>query len=86
MPRSPVVRRYVSLARPSFLYVMYLLILWAIPLGLLAAVRPAAARSMTEAITAYFTGLPQPLYALFGAAYLGYTAARQYGKARGTDQ
>lgn len=89
MPSQPLplaVRRYVALARPTFLYVMYALILWAIPLGLLAAVRPAAARAATEAITGYFTGLPQPLYALFGAAYLGYTAARQYGKARGTDQ
>jgi len=83
---TTALRRYVALARPTFLYVMYALILWAIPLGLLAAMRPGAARSMTEAMTAYFTGLPHPLYALFGAAYLGYTAARQYGKARGTDQ
>jgi len=37
-------------------------------------------------MTAYFAGLPEPLYALFGAAYLGYTAARQWGKAKGTDQ
>ena len=64
---------------------MYAMILWAIPLGLLAAVRPAAARGMTEAMTAYFAGLPEPLYALFGTAYLGYTAARQWGKVRGTD-
>jgi hypothetical protein len=85
-PASAPARRYVSLARPTFLYVMYALILWAIPLGVLAAVRPASARAMSEAITAYFTGLPEPLYTLFGAAYLGYTAARQYGKARGTDQ
>ncbi len=79
-------RRYIALARPTFLYVMYAMVLWAIPLGLLAAVRPDAARSMTAAMTSYFEGLPQPLYALFGAAYLGYTAARQYGKAKGTDQ
>ena len=77
--------RYTALARPTFLYVMDALILWAIPLGVLGAVRPQAARAMTEAMTAYFAALPQPLYALFAAAYLGYTAARQWGKAQGTD-
>ncbi len=85
-PLPAASRRYVALARPTFLYVMYAMILWAIPLGLLGAVRPASARAMTEAMTAYFAGLPEPLYALFGAAYLGYTAARQWGKAKGTDQ
>jgi hypothetical protein len=86
MPLTTASRRYTSFARPTFLYVMYAMILWAIPLGLLGAVRPASARAMTEATTAYFAGLPEPLYALFGAAYLGYTAARQWGKAKGTDQ
>ncbi|GEO00645.1 hypothetical protein NSE01_24770 [Novosphingobium sediminis] len=85
-PLAPATRRYVALARPTFLYVMYAMILWAIPLGLLGAMRPAAAQAMTAAMTAYFVGLPEPLYALFGAAYLGYTAARQFGKSRGTDQ
>lgn len=86
MPLPAAARRYVTLARPTFLYVMYAMILWAIPLGVIGAVRPAAARTMTEAMTAYFAGLPQPLYTLFGAAYLGYTAARQWGKAKGTDR
>lgn len=86
MPVRPASSRYTALARPTFLYVMYALILWAIPLSLIGAVRPAAAQAMTEAMTTYFAGLPEPLYALFGAAYLGYTAARQWGKARGTDR
>lgn len=85
MTTRPAPNRYTSLARPTFLYVMYAMILWAIPLGLIGAVRPAAAHAMTEAMTAYLTGLPEPLYALFGASYLGYTAARQWGKARGSD-
>ena len=83
-PRSAA-NRFTALARPTFLYVMYAMILWAIPLGVLGAVRPGAARAMTDAMTAYFAGLPDPLYALFGTAYLGYTAARQWGKSRGTD-
>jgi len=77
--------RYTAMARPTFLYVMHAMILWAIPLGVIAAVRPAAARAMTDAMTAYFAALPEPLYALFAAGYLGYTAARQWGKARGSD-
>lgn len=31
---------WTSRARPSFLYVMYAIILWAIPMGLIAAVQP----------------------------------------------
>ena len=31
---------WTSRARPSFLYVMYTLLLWAIPMGLIAAVQP----------------------------------------------
>ena len=74
---------WTSRARPSFLYVIYAMILWAIPMGLIAAFRPAAAASIANGMNAYLNGLPEPLYALFGTGYLGYTAARQWGKATG---
>lgn len=77
---------WTSRARPSFLYVMYILLLAALPMGLLSAFNPAAARDIAAGMNAYLTGLPEPLYALFGTGYLGYTAARQWGKARGTDR
>jgi predicted regulator of Ras-like GTPase activity (Roadblock/LC7/MglB family) len=54
--------------------------------GLIAAARPEAARDIAAGITAYLNGLPEPLYALFGTGYLGYTAARQWGKAKGIDR
>lgn len=73
-------------ARPGFLYVMYAVILWALPMGLLAGFNPVAAQAIMTATSAYLKGLPEPLYALFGTGYLGYTAARQWGKARGTDR
>lgn len=73
-------------ARPSFLYVMYALLLWAIPMGLIAAVRPATAAAIATGMAAYLGGIPEPLYALFGTGYLGYTVARQWGKAIGTDK
>ena len=77
---------WTSRARPSFLYVMYVLLLWALPMGLLAAFSPAKAAEIAAGMNAYLSGLPEPLYALFGTGYLGYTAARQWGKVAGTDK
>ncbi len=76
---------WTSRARPSFLYVMYVMILWALPMGLVAAVQPEAALAIATGMSAYLNGLPEPLYALFGTGYLGYTVARQWGKIAGTD-
>jgi len=76
---------WTSRARPGFLYVMYALLLWAIPMGLIAAFRPAMAEGIAKGMTAYLNGIPEPLYALFGTGYLGYTAARQWGKLKGVD-
>lgn len=73
---------WTSRARPSFLYVMYALLLWAIPMGLIAAFRPATAQSIAAGMNAYLAGIPEPLYALFGTGYLGYTVAREWGKGR----
>ncbi|MDE8652114.1 holin family protein [Novosphingobium album (ex Liu et al. 2023)] len=77
---------WTSRARPSFLYVMYAMILWALPMGLIGAVSPATAQAIAAGISGYLNGLPEPLYALFGTGYLGYSAMRQWGKARGTDK
>ena len=54
-------------------------------MGLLAAFRPEAARDIAIGMNAYLSGIPEPLYALFGTGYLGYTAARQWGKIRGVE-
>jgi hypothetical protein len=77
---------WTSRARPSFLYVMYALLLWAIPMGLIAAAAPDLAGNIARGMTAYLNGLPEPLYALFGTGYLGYTAARQWGKVKGVEK
>ena len=74
---------WTSRARPSFLYVMYVLLLWSIPMGIIAAIRPATAEAIARGMNAYLTGIPEPLYALFGTGYLGYTVAREWGKAKG---
>lgn len=77
---------WTSRARPSFLYVMYTLLLWSIPMGLIAAFRPATAQAIAAGMTAYLGGLPEPLYALFGTGYLGYTVARTWGKTKGVER
>lgn len=77
---------WTSRARPSFLYVMYILLLWALPMGLLAMFSPDRAQAIAAGMNAYLSGLPEPLYALFGTGYLGYTAARQWGKIAGSDK
>lgn len=77
---------WTSRARPGFLYVMYALLLWSIPMGVIAAVSPGAAEGIARGMTAYLNGIPEPLYALFGTGYLGYTAARAWGKAKGVER
>jgi hypothetical protein len=77
---------WTSRARPSFLYVMYALFLWAVPMGLIAAADPTMAAGISGGMTAYLRGIPEELYALFGTGYLGYTAARTWGKVKGVDK
>ena len=65
---------------------MYTVILFSLPMGVLAAFSPQAAQDIGSGITTYLRGLPDELYALFGTGYLGYTAARQWGKAKGMER
>jgi hypothetical protein len=77
---------WTSRARPSFLYVMYTMILWSIPMGLIAAADPKMALGIGNGMTSYLRGIPEELYALFGTGYLGYTAARTWGKVKGVEK
>ena len=67
----------------SFLYLMYAL---TIPMGLIAAADPSMAKGIADGMTAYLRGIPEELYALFGTGYLGYTAARTWGKVKGAER
>ncbi|MEE9433555.1 MAG: holin family protein [Sphingorhabdus sp.] len=77
---------WTSRARPSFLYVIYLIILWSIPMGIIAAFQPQVAASIANGMNSYLSGIPEALWGLFGTGYLGYTAARQWGKVKGVDK
>lgn len=64
---------------------MYAITLFALPMGIIAAFSAETAQDIGAGISAYLRGLPEELYALFGTGYLGYTAARQWGKAKGVE-
>jgi hypothetical protein len=55
-------------------------------MGLIAAANPATAAAIASGMTNYLKGLPSELYTLFGTGYLGYTAARTWGKVRGVER
>ena len=74
---------WTSRARPSFLYVVYVLLLWSIPMGLLTVFRPEAAASFTAGFGAWMQALPEPILTLFGVVMTGYVAGRSWEKVRG---
>jgi hypothetical protein len=55
-------------------------------MGLIAAVNPSMAQGIARGMSAYLAGIPEELYALFGTGYLGYTAARTWGKVKGAEK
>lgn len=71
---------WTSRARPSFMYVIYVLILMAVPMGFLSAYNPAMALSVAAGFKAWLAAIPDSLYTLFGVGYLGYTGARSLEK------
>ena len=71
---------WTSRARPSFLYVMYLIILCAIPMGILSAFQPEVAERIATGMQLWLAAIPESMWGLFGVGYLGYTGAREYGK------
>lgn len=74
---------WTSRARPSFLYVVYVLLLWSIPMGLVTVFNPGAAASFTEGFGAWMKALPEPILTLFGVVMTGYVAGRSWEKVRG---
>lgn len=74
---------WTSRARPSFFYVMYIYIIAAIPMGVVSAVDPAVAGNITAGVQAFLAAIPDILYQVFIAGFLGYTGARTFEKVKG---
>ena len=66
---------WTSRGRPTFLYVMYAIILWCIPMGILFAYNPEVANDLITGSTTWLNSIPQEMWTLFGVGYLGYTGA-----------
>lgn len=71
---------WTSRARPSFLYVIYILILTSIPMAIVFAYDPILAEKLTDGFRSWLSAIPEPIISLFGMGYLGYTGARSFEK------
>jgi hypothetical protein len=74
---------WTSRARPSFLYVVYILLLWSIPMGVLAIFNPGAAATFTVGFKGWLAAIPDSILQLFGVVMTGYVMGRSWEKVRG---
>jgi hypothetical protein len=75
---------WTSRARPSFLYVVYVLILTAIPMGIVSAISPTVATAIIAGFHNWLAAIPDAFIQLFGVGYLGYVGGRSFDKWKGT--
>jgi len=75
--------KWTSRARPSFLYVVYILLLWSIPMGVLTAIDPVMADNFTAGFKAWLSAIPDNIITLFGTVMLGYIGGRSWEKVKG---
>ena len=73
---------WTSRARPSFLYVMYFMIVSCVLGGIIGIWYPDQTQQAATNINALLKAIPSDLYTLFGLGYLGYTGARSFDKWR----
>ncbi len=78
--------KWTSRARPSFLYVCYVMILAAIPMGVLWAFAPAAADAIATGLQKWLAAIPDAVWQLFTFGYLGYTGGRSWEKIKGASK
>lgn len=72
--------KWTSRARPTFLYVMYIIILSAIPLGIVHCFNPALATSFSDGFKEWLTAVPHILWESMTAGFLGYCGTRSMDK------
>lgn len=73
--------KWTSRARPSFMYVFYLILVSLVLLApLIGVFVPEAMKLFYANVKLGFAAIPEPLWWTFTTGYLGYTTAREYGK------
>lgn len=77
---------WTSRARPSFMYVIYIMLLFGIPMGFISAYDPIVATNIANGFKSWLTAIPSDLYALFGVGYVGYTGFRSWDKKNGIEK
>ena len=77
---------WTSRARPTFLYVMYLLIVSCLVGAIVGVWYPDQVSHAGDNLAHLLNAIPEPFVILFGSAYLGYTGARSFEKAKGKAQ
>lgn len=75
--------KWTSRARPSFLYVVYVLILSGIPMGVLYAFSPATATAIATGFGEWLKAIPSAFVDLFQWVMLGYITGRSFEKIKG---
>jgi len=75
--------KWTSRARPSFLYVVYILMLAGIPMGILFAISPDTAANVTKGFGEWLKAIPSEITDLFKWVMLGYIGGRSYEKVKG---
>lgn len=74
---------WTSRARPSFLYVVYVLILSSIPMGILYAWSPQTALDISKGFGEWLNAIPPNIIDLFQYVMLGYIGGRSFEKLKG---
>jgi hypothetical protein len=75
--------KWTSRARPSFLYVVYVMLLMGIPMGFISAWKPEVGIAVATGFKAWLSAIPDTLYYMFGTVMTGYGIQRTVEKVKG---
>lgn len=74
---------WTSRARPSFLYVMYILILCSVPMGVLSAFNPSMAGAVAQGMGAWLKAIPDSMWSVMFGCFAVYSGGRTIEKVKG---
>ena len=77
---------WTSRARPSFLYVMYILILCSVPMGVLSAFSPTMASSVAQGMGAWLQAIPDSMWSVMFGCFAVYSGGRTFEKVKGASK